>query len=525
MRIIVIYTLIACMFVAGCQQERPEGASLAQSSETGTLDKGKNVIVVVIDSMTKPVIEETMERGSLPALSFLAERGQIYHDLVAPFPSMSVSIESTLVTGTSPKEHNVPGLVWYDPNGDVIVDYGSTISKYWKLGMNDTLMNTLAHLNTNHISPKVSTIYEDLKQNGRTSGSINLLVYRGNQTHRVTVPSYMKSLLHLPDKIETKGPDLLAFGQAVKPKAVQGARLDESFYQKFGLNDSYSAEVTVKLIQENEQPDFLMVFFPNYDKDAHYHGPVSPEYFAKTDGYLQEILNAYDSWDEALRENIFVIMGDHGQDLLTDKKEKAAIELEPLLDPYYVAPLMDEPSSGDIVIANNHRSAYLYAIEPNLDFIDIADQLHEDNRIDHLAWLDGNELILYQVGTEGFLRVKEGGSWHDQYGQTWSFQGNEQIADIKVNESDGTIAYGDYPDIFHQLYGALNSHSESMIVTAKPGYTLKSEGAPVHNEGGEHGGLHKNDTITSIIVSGTEKELDERRMEALKEYFLGLFDD
>ncbi|MDT8860088.1 alkaline phosphatase family protein [Alkalihalobacillus sp. MEB130] len=522
MRTLLIYALLACMLV-GCQQERPEGATLAQSSDRGTVEQNKNVIVVVIDSMTKAVVEAGMDRGALPALSFLAERGQVYHDLVAPFPSMSVAIESTLVTGASPRQHKVPGLVWYDPDGDVIVDYGSTLSKYWKLGINDTLMNTLVHLNTNHLSSEVSTIYEDLKEKGRTSGSVNLLVYRGDKTHRLTVPSYMKSLLHLPDKMETKGPDLLAFGQAVKPKALQGASLDESMYQKFGLNDSYSSKVTRKLIQKNEQPDFLMVFFPNYDKDAHYHGPVSPEYFAKTDGYLQDILGAYDSWDEALEENIFVIMGDHGQDRLSNKKEEAAIELEPLLEPYNVAPLMDEPSSGDIVIANNHRSAYLYATAPDLQFIDIAEKLSHDARIDHVAWLDGEDLILFQVGEEDYLRIREGGNWRDPYGQTWSIDGNEKIADIKRNDEDSLISYGDYPDIFHQLYSALYSHSETMIVTAKPGYTLKSEGAPVHNEGGEHGGLHKNDTITSMIVAGTDQKLDDRRMEALKEYFLELF--
>ncbi|GAE25649.1 hypothetical protein JCM9140_1656 [Halalkalibacter wakoensis JCM 9140] len=328
--------------------------------------------------------------------------------------------------------------------------------------------------------------------------------------------------MHLPDKMKTKGPDLLAFGQAVKPKKIQGESLDDSIYQKFGLNDSYSSEVTAKLIKENEQPDFLMVFFPDYDKDAHFNGPVSPEYFAKTDGYLQNILNAYDSWDEALEENIFVIMGDHGQDQLKEKKEEVAIELEPLLDPFHVAPLMDEPSSGDIVIANNHRSAYLYTITPDIQFFDVASKLNQDKRIDHLAWLDEGELVLYQVGTEGYLRIEEGGNWSDRYEQTWTLEGNEQIADIQLDESNQLITYNDYPDIFHQLFEALNSHSETMIVTAKPGYTLKSEGAPVHNEGGEHGGLHKNDTITSMIVSGSDHELEDERMEALKDFFIQL---
>ncbi|GAE25650.1 hypothetical protein JCM9140_1657 [Halalkalibacter wakoensis JCM 9140] len=160
MKKIILYTLLACMLL-GCQQERPEGASLIQSTEDS---QDKNVIVVVIDSMTEAVLNAGMENNSLPALSYLADRGQVYHDIVAPFPSMSVAIESTLMTGSSVGEHQVPGLVWYDPDGDVIVDYGSTLSKYWKLGINDTLMNTLVHLNTNHLSPQVDTIYEEVKK-------------------------------------------------------------------------------------------------------------------------------------------------------------------------------------------------------------------------------------------------------------------------------------------------------------------------------------------------------------------------
>ncbi|MFC0559788.1 alkaline phosphatase family protein [Halalkalibacter alkalisediminis] len=522
MRAIIVWILIGCLLV-GCGDNRPEGATLVQSTKADPLNE-KKVIVVLIDSMTKPVIEEGMKNGALPALSYLMERGSVSHDLVAPFPSMSVPIETTIITGTSLKEHKLPGLVWYDSEADTLIDYGSTLVKYWKLGMNDTLMNSLVHLNTNHISPQTETIYESLNQKGYSSGAVNMLAYRGDETHTITLPVYVKTLLHVNGKMETKGPDLLAFGQAVQPKVIQGKNVKDSLYQRFGLNDSFSAEVTETLIKEKQQPDFLMVFFPDYDKDAHTHGPVSIEHFANTDLHLQTILNAYESWEQALEENIFVVMGDHGQDLLKEKKEVAAIELEPLLDPLVVAPLLDEPSSGDVVIANNHRSAYLYPTTDVIHYTDIAERLQQDSRIDHLAWLEEEELILYQVGTEGVLRVKENGDWTDSYGQTWTIDGNHQIADITLNDNQ-TITFGDYPDIFHQLYSALNSHLSAMVVTARPGHVISSEGSPVHQGGGEHGGLHKNDTLTSIIISGTDKELEDHRMEALKEFFIELLED
>ncbi|WP_035665417.1 alkaline phosphatase family protein [Halalkalibacter akibai] len=477
MRNIIICILISGLLI-GCGNKSPEGASLVQSTEADPVND-KNVIVVIIDSMTQPVVEESLKRGALPALSFLMENGFVHHDLIAPFPSMSVPIETTLITGVSPMEHRIPGLVWYDQQAETLVDYGSTLSKYWKLGMNDTLMNSLVHLNSSHISPKVETIYETLNDKGYSTGAINMIVYRGDTNHDLNLPGYIKTLLHLPNQLKTKGPDLLAFGSAVQPKIVQGATLKDSLYHRFGLNDSYSASVTEKLIKEKQQPDFLMVFFPNYDKDAHHHGPVSPNHFAKTDLHLQTILNSYDSWEQALEENIFVVLGDHGQDLLKESKEEVAIELEPLLDPFVVTPLLDEPTSGDIVIANNHRSAYLYPTTNAVTYEDITEKLMQDERIDHIGWLEGDELILFKNGLHDEpLRVKKNGQFRDMYDQTWTINGDEKVADITLK--DELIMYGDYPDIFHQMFGALGSHDPTMVITAKPGHTLKTEGAPVH---------------------------------------------
>lgn len=518
----LIIIVIGCMLVS-CQDKPPQGASLSQLNKEEPLTDEKNVIMIMIDSMTESLIDDGLDQGSLPALSYLIENGTVYHDLISPFPSMSVVIESTLLTGTSPSEHRVPGLIWYDQKEDTLIDYGATLPRTWKLGTKDVLMNGLYYLNNRDLSTETETIYEVLNQRGYTTGSVNMLVYRGDETHRISPPPYLKHWLNLPEYLLTKGPDILALGQAVQPKVIQNKNVSDGMFNAFGINDDYSAQVTSTLIKKGEQPDFMMVFFPDFDKEAHRHGPNSTEQFAEADRKVQEILNAYESWDEALEKTTFIVIGDHSQDHITANKEEAQIELDPLLDPIKISSLLDEPSSGDVVVANNHRMAYLYVTNETLDFPGVAEKLATDSRIDHLAWLEEDELILYQAGTSGYLRVRERGEWEDQYGQSWTIEGNEDIASIQLNKSAETVEYNDYPDIFHQLFEALRSHGETMVVTAKPGHILKTEGAPVHLDGGEHGGLHKNDTVTSMIIAGTDKQPTKRRMKDLKDYFLSLY--
>ncbi|NEU31032.1 hypothetical protein GN156_09610 [bacterium LRH843] len=43
------------------------------------------------------------------------------------------------------------------------------------------------------------------------------------------------------------------------------------------MNDEFSAKTTAKLIEEGEQPDFMMVFLPDFDKKAHKYRSNNPE--------------------------------------------------------------------------------------------------------------------------------------------------------------------------------------------------------------------------------------------------------
>jgi predicted AlkP superfamily pyrophosphatase or phosphodiesterase len=39
---------------------------------------------------------------------------------------MIASVDSSLLTGTYPDVHQVPGLVWYDPEEKEIINYGNS---------------------------------------------------------------------------------------------------------------------------------------------------------------------------------------------------------------------------------------------------------------------------------------------------------------------------------------------------------------------------------------------------------------
>jgi hypothetical protein len=122
---------------------------------------------------------------------------------------------------------------------------------------------------------------------------------------------------------------------------------------------------------------------------------------------------------------------------------------------------------------------------------------------------------------EGTFQFKPEGDFKDIYNQTWSIKGNSSILDLAIKNNQ--LEYGDYPDGLARLYGALHSQKgDFLIVDAKPGYEFIGESSPEHTGGGAHGSMHKNDSLTSIIVTGTNKSIDHLRIVDLKEWILDL---
>ncbi|WP_231478680.1 alkaline phosphatase family protein [Virgibacillus halodenitrificans] len=79
-------------------------------------DKSSNkpVILLNIDSLMPQPLEIAVQTDQTPALKFLMENGMYFSNMVNSFPTMSVTIDSSLLTGTYPDKHQIPGLHWFD---------------------------------------------------------------------------------------------------------------------------------------------------------------------------------------------------------------------------------------------------------------------------------------------------------------------------------------------------------------------------------------------------------------------------
>ncbi|OIJ15916.1 hypothetical protein BKP35_02720 [Anaerobacillus arseniciselenatis] len=517
--------ILTILLISGCGNTPEDGASI-KGLEQNDKDPSKKVILVLIDSMTGSVIDRTKEKGTIPSLQFLIDNGQYYKELVAPFPSMSVVIESTILTGKMADEHKIPGLNWYKVNEDRYVDYGASLKKLIKLSPEQTIEDSLYHLNNTHLSPNVTTLFEDLHEKGYSTGSVNFIVYRGPKSHSMNIPPVFRETIGLPEGFKTMGPDLLAFGQLVKPKALKDKQLPESVFRKLGLNDEFSVEATKAIIQSEEQPDFLTVFLPDFDREAHENSIHYLKGFERAETFFQEILNGYESWDKALEENIFIVLGDHGQDKLIDNDVELTIDLEHLYEDFSIAPLGDKVSDYDLAFANNHRMTYVYAPNQTEAIPKLAKIAMSDERIAMASWNDGEWNYVLSPKYNDFFRFKRGDHYHDRYDQGWDIEGEEKVASIKIDEHNKELKYVDNPDVLNQLDTALQSNDiPALILTANPGFQFYSEGAPIHEGGGEHGGIHANDTLAALIIAGTDKKPKYLRMVDLKDYIIDLLEE
>src|SRR5690625_3162290 len=119
----------------------------------------KPVILLNIDSLMPGPLEVAVQTGRAPALQYLMENGNYSSDMVTSFPTMSVTIDSSLLTGTYADRHHIPGLNWFDISRKEFVNYGTGFRETFRLGMKRSIHNMLYRLNNQDLSSEVTTIY------------------------------------------------------------------------------------------------------------------------------------------------------------------------------------------------------------------------------------------------------------------------------------------------------------------------------------------------------------------------------
>jgi hypothetical protein len=515
MRILFIVIITVAMLTGCSIQTMPK-----QSSAVSDMNRHK-VVVIVVDSLMDRSIRAAMNDKQFAAIRYLMSHGHYLSHVVASFPSMSVSDLSTVVTGSYPEEHHIPGLVWFDTSRGTIVNYGNNLWQTITLGTRSVSQSALYDLNQTHLSKGVHTIFEDLQGAGYSTGAINMLVYRGRTPHQLTLPLYTRPFAGT-GTYTVRGPDTFVLGQLTS----QGVgRSKDGIFNKFGLNDDYATDELVQLIKQRKLPDFTMVYLPNNDTVVHKHGVNAMQGIADVDKNLQKILSTYGSWDKTLQNMTLIVMGDGGVTQVFAKGRQPTIFLKNVFSNYVPHRWGKKmQSNDDVAFAVNSRMAYVYLLSGRIRPDDAVKQLKQEKRIDVIAWTDGsNVFVTRPENTSSPLVFHKDGPFTDPYGQTWNIQGDQSLLDMSMGP-DRTITYGKYPDALHQLWSAAHCQKgRYMIVTAKKGYQFGDENAPKHNGGAQQASLIDDDVFAPIIINGTNHVLKEpSRFVDLKKYFISI---
>ncbi|MDQ0253458.1 hypothetical protein J2S74_000830 [Evansella vedderi] len=476
----------------------------------------KPIVLLIIDTLMTRPLEEAIQNGYAPALKFFKEKGNYFPQMVSSFPTMSVTIESTLLTGEYSHKHRLPALIWYHEDEQRIVNYGTGIKEIMKTGFSQFVKDMYYGLNNVHLSRDVKTIHEELGKRSLKSAAINAFVYRGKHIHEMKLPPALRLTTGYNSTWKIQGPPIWSLGSFSKlsPFTVNP--------QIFSGNYKAGFRELKHLIRKNKLPPFTMCVIQDLDLRIHFKGPMDMKGIQKIDRELQKMLNLYGSWDNALQEATWIILSDNGHAPMGDRKDHHVIHLRKVLDGFTIMKGTTPISPKDeLALAVNQRMAFIYCIGPNVNKNKVIEQLRGDERIDIIAWEEEGKNHVVSGVLEGKLSFWPGEDYVDEYKQTWGISGEVTLLDITIR--DNQITYGNYPDALARLSSSLQSHQGNyLVVTAKPGYEFKEKASPIHVGGAAHGSLHKYESLVPMIVAGTDSYPKKERIVDLKEWILSL---
>ncbi|MBN2909397.1 alkaline phosphatase family protein [Polycladomyces sp. WAk] len=479
----------------------------APSPERSSRPK-RTVVVLLADSLTAREIDKGIRLGRLPSLSRLIRHGQYKKDMVSVFPTMSVVIDQSLITGTYPDQHRIPALQWYNPQEGRVINYGDTIAHVRQQGILRTARWFLDY-NQRHLNPRTETIHEALLRRGYLSGTINMTAYRGPFAH--PIPFTGQTI---------RGPAWLALGPYVSLTRTDGdetTSLSPTLYRnKDGLR------LLSRWLRDPNHPDLIMVYLPDTDKTAHQLGPNRWEPVAKLDRELHELITSLGSWDSVLRDHVFVLVGDSG--VVAGKQDaKHLIHLKQLASSYRLLPygVSTRERTADVAIASNERMAVVHPLRATVSLDRLIEQYRHMPGIDWVIMQNGQDVLVWHGAHQ--LRFRPAGPWRDPYGQTWHLEGDPRVLDLRLDPRRHLIQFGRYPDALRLVKGGIGAQrGPCVMLTSLPGYEFEWGTSSLPNRG-SHGGASSQELLVPILVSDTSLPLPRTlRVVDLKQWLIRL---
>ncbi len=240
--------------------------------------------MIDVDGVRADTFRQIFESGRTPNLARIFASGISFDRATTVIPTVTMAAQASIVTGTTPARHGVPGNQWYDREHAKLIDYMTSAGVSCVYGF--TVLagsGCIGGLGNRHL--QAPTIYEAAAAKGFDS----VVVYS----------QYWKGA---PRPAPPTAAEARAF--------IQGNKL------AFRIFDTEMTDRAVAELNARGLAAILTIYFTGADTIAHAEGiAAQPNYFAEViDPAVGRILATIEALDPEWRAHtMFVFVSDHGR--------------------------------------------------------------------------------------------------------------------------------------------------------------------------------------------------------------------
>jgi Type I phosphodiesterase / nucleotide pyrophosphatase len=482
----------------------------------------KKLVLAVVDAMKPAMLERAVTSGRAPALQRLIEEGEIVDDCVAAFPSVTPVCAASIATGCGPDEHEIPSMNWWHRGEERYVEYGTSFGASRAFGFRQSLTDTIYNMNLEHLSGGVRTVFERLDDAGVRTAGTTYLMYRGRHRHEPAQDTALTRLATTVFRHAVYGPLEFFYADLFASRRTPC----RSQFGMPGIRDQHSGCVGEYLV-EHDLFDFLLFSLPDNDTHSHKKGPLAQvDSLAAADLQLMRLMDAAGGPDAFLEDHAVIVCSDHSQSLVEQE-----IDLFRAFDGFGVRAAQRPRPADEVAICPSSRSAQVYVLERERRR-ELVPRIERT-----LLALDGVDLVMRMTdhpygeavvrgerdaGVEE-LRFAPRGDLADARGDRWSVDGDLGLVGLRIE--DGQVRSAAYPDALGRMWAALRCRpAGDVLASARPGFEFLDWGGAHHVGGGSHGALHANDSLGTLLWSGTGPAAESREQWALRD-IVGLVTD
>ena len=474
----------------------------------------KPVLFVIVDALAAEVVLPAMREGKLPTMASLAAAGTLREECISIFPSITPAATAALSTGEYPDRSGIPGAFWFDRDGDQVAYYGDDWKAIRNEGIDAYLRGFLTGLNYDRL--RTATVFESMREAGRTAANLNLMWFKGPEPHELSVPKVFEWATSGDLPTHLRGPDVLLVGDFVSHDARTDATIElpvGGLMARFGFNDEKTAAALKALLSPDlfgtpgGAPDLTVAYFPDNDFKSHDVGPENALPIVQAvDDALGELIGGYGGLTPFLEKFAVVMTGDHSQTRNLPPAE-AAVDLDAMTPGFSVVSGGGTFDAGnDVLIGTNMRSANVYFRDAYVERDLFVKHCLKDERIDQAVWRDGDRVTVRTADRGELTFWPDGGGAADDFGGRWAWEGD--LATVDGRDEGGRISYGEYPNAFERLATGCFDLAGDLWLTVRGGYEFVIPETTVH-EGGSHGSLHRLDSTAPLLAAGLDCEVPE----------------